>query len=267
MRRRPRSGDGRGAVGRSGAVPSPPPRVVVVVCRWWLVGLVVVVVAEADAAAGSGAGTVGAGGTATAAAAAVAAEATPQVSNTSGCARRLFTHPDDFAPCAAGATCFFFLHEEPFTRGNPLPPGAARHDIRIPFPCEDHGLYGQDGLAWALYDELVPNPTDLCAYGGDKSECSFNDLIQLVADSRDQPDHPGFGKGLALHGAWVLSEERAYLASASDAFIEVRRVGWRAWGGGGLLACLPPAEREEAVRKGSVEGENCGETAAGWLLF
>lgn len=246
MRRRPRSGDGRGAVGRSGAVPSPgPPRVVVVVCRWWLVGLVVVVVAEADAAAGSGAGTAGAGGTATAAAAAVAAEATPQVSNTSGCARRLFTHPDDFAPCAAGATCFFFLHEEPFARGNPLPPGAARHDIRIPFPCEDHGLYGQDGLAWALYDELVPNPTDLCAYGGDKSECSFNDLIQLVADSRDQPDHPGFGKGLALHGAWVLSEERAYLASASDAFIENQMVLVRNKDDGGFQT--PSMSRFSAV--------------------
>lgn len=91
----------------------------------------------------------------------------------------------------------------------------------MPFLCRDHGLYGQDGLAWAIYDELLPNSSDLCAFAGTGSECTFNGLIQLINDTRDRADHPGFGMGLALHGTWVFSEERAFLATASDAYMEV----------------------------------------------
>lgn len=163
---------------------------------------------------------VGSGGGTELMTAAVARDAAAE-SSSDGCARRLFTNPEDFAPCKLGTYCFLFLHEEPFTRDNPLAVGADQLDPRVPFPCKDHGLYGQDGLAWSIYDELLPNSSDLCAFAGGSSKCTFNDLIQLIGDTRDRADHPGFGMGLALHGTWVISEERAYLATASDSYMEV----------------------------------------------
>lgn len=245
-------GDGGGGVGRGGVVASVAPLgVACVVSRLCLLGVVVAAVG-ARPAVGSGGGTAAAVG-GTAAAATAADDPAPPASAPLGCARRLFTHPGDFAPCAAGVTCFLFLHEEPFARDNPhaavvAASGTDRHDIRIPFPCVNAGLHGQDGLAWALYDELVADPTDLCAFGGNESECSFNGLLKVLQDSRDAADHPGFGMGLALHGAWVFSEERAYLASASDAFMEVWWVVCQIVGGTGLPTTSSSKRKKQCAR-------------------
>ncbi|OSX75806.1 hypothetical protein BU14_0219s0006 [Porphyra umbilicalis] len=167
--------------------------------------------------------------TATAAAAAVAAlvvavaavaAPTPVAAR---CASRLFTHPDEYARCKTGTTCFLFLTEVPIIRLNATVDAANRGtplDPRVLFPCVDYAVRGLSGLGWKLHSQLFPGNDDWCALAGAEDECTFNELIATFRASTVDAGHPGYGMGLAASGAWVLTEWRADKATASDPYME-----------------------------------------------
>lgn len=191
------------------------------------------------------------------AAAAVASFPTPIAA---ACASRLWSHPEEYARCRSGTTCFFFLVENPVIT---LAPGFDTPDNpanpRVLFPCAEYRRRGLAGFGWTLHATLFPNNTDWCALAGGPGECTFNELISLYAAAAAEAGHPASGMGLAASGAWVFTEWRATRATASDPIYEVRH-GCR--GGVGLGGDGGRGWPSAGADRRNVAADPC--TARGW---
>lgn len=176
------------------------------------------------------------------------------------CASRLWSHPEEYARCRSGTTCFFFLVENPVMT---LAPGFDTPDNpanpRVLFPCAEYRRRGLAGFGWTLHATLFPNNTDWCALAGGPGECTFNELISLYAAAAAEAGHPASGMGLAASGAWVFTEWRATRATASDPIYEVRH-GCR--GGVGLGGDGGRGWPSAGADRRGVAADPC--TARGW---
>jgi len=94
-------------------------------------------------------------------------------------------------------------------------------DPPTPFRCANYALRNVSGVFLDLRTAHWPGPTDFCAFSGTTAACSFQNLVQLLADAR-WSYHPRNGMALGISGLRLFIESGVHLSTAPAPVLEVR---------------------------------------------
>lgn len=126
--------------------------------------------------------------------------------------------------------CWLYLSEKPFIAVDPLVNASVATARRRPHRCVDHNAYGVAGSSFDIL-ELVsltdpktgaPKPDHMCVFAGTPEECSFNQAVEFIDDAGTNMSHRAYGLVLGVHGALLVTPERASVGRWLEPIFRVR---------------------------------------------